>query len=77
MIEKVFMNRRLKDLCPIFPIHVMKVLRLRLKDVEDLMMDPTFGENLKAIFLTRDPRGVMHSRSTVGWWCFGKQIFSE
>ena len=53
--------------CPLFPIRLVKVVRLRVKLIDDLLNDPTIGENLKVVVLMRDPRGFMLSRWKLRW----------
>ncbi len=53
--------------CPLFPIRLIKTVRLRVPYIEDLLKDPEIGPNLKVIMLVRDPRGVMRSRSAMTW----------
>ena len=53
--------------CSLFPIRVIKTVRLRVSVVEDLLRDPDIGSNLKVVMLVRDPRGLMNSRATLTW----------
>ncbi|XP_039765795.1 carbohydrate sulfotransferase 4-like isoform X2 [Pararge aegeria] len=46
--------------CKLFPFQSMKVVRVRLRLVKQLLQDKEL--NLKVILLIRDPRGVMQSR---------------
>ncbi|XP_023951130.1 carbohydrate sulfotransferase 4 [Bicyclus anynana] len=46
--------------CKLFPFQSMKVVRVRLRLVKQLLEDKEL--NLKVILLIRDPRGVMQSR---------------
>ncbi|XP_063831821.1 carbohydrate sulfotransferase 3-like [Ostrinia nubilalis] len=46
--------------CKLFPFQSMKVVRLRLRLVQELLDDKQL--NLKVVLLIRDPRGVMQSR---------------
>lgn len=59
----------LNKVCPLYPIKLMKTVRLQLKEVEKLIKDPKLG--LKVLFLVRDPRGTYNSRSsaTISSWC--------
>ncbi|KAI9558781.1 hypothetical protein GHT06_015570 [Daphnia sinensis] len=53
--------------CSTFPIHLMKTVRLRVKELSPLLItDPAFT-NWKIIYLVRDPRGVMSSRTNLPW----------
>ena len=44
----------------LYPIKLMKTVRLRVSDTEQLLLDPEL--NLKVVVLVRDPRGVYASR---------------
>ncbi|XP_026484594.2 carbohydrate sulfotransferase 4-like [Vanessa tameamea] len=46
--------------CRLFPFQSMKVVRVRLRLIKQLLQDKEL--NLKVILLIRDPRGVMQSR---------------
>lgn len=63
--EPVYLNA----VCPLFPIKLIKTVRLRMNHVRDLLTDPSL--DLKIVLLVRDPRGVYNSRSsgTVSKWC--------
>ncbi|CAH0600657.1 unnamed protein product [Chrysodeixis includens] len=52
-------------LCKLFPFLTMKVLRVRLRLIQDLLDDKEL--NLKVLLLIRDPRGVMESRHHRSW----------
>ena len=63
-----FMPNLNTSLCPRFPIHLIKTVRVRLGQVIRMMNDDgVFKENLKMVVLIRDPRGVMNSRNTMDW----------
>jgi len=64
-----FMPDYLNHACPLFPIKLVKTVRLRVRKVEKLIQDPAM--DLKVIVLVRDPRGVYNSRSSgpVKSWC--------
>ena len=64
-----FMPDYLNKVCPLFPIKLIKTVRFRVKNVEELLQDSAM--NLKVIVLVRDPRGVYNSRSSgaVKAWC--------
>ena len=59
----------LNRVCPLYPIKLIKTVRLRVQSVEELLQDSAM--DLKVIFLVRDPRGVYNSRSSgaVSSWC--------
>jgi hypothetical protein len=60
--------------CPIFPIRVIKTVRLRVRETEKLLLDSELGKTLKIVVLVRDPRGVMNSRSAMPW-CQSKSCY--
>jgi len=62
-----FMPELYLKTCPIFPIRVIKTVRLRVQETEKLLLDPQLGKTLKIVVLVRDPRGVMNSRSSMDW----------
>ncbi|KAL4706820.1 hypothetical protein ACJJTC_010054 [Scirpophaga incertulas] len=47
-------------ICNLFPFQSMKVVRVRLRLIEELLADKSL--NLKVVVLVRDPRGVLQSR---------------
>ena len=62
-----FMPELYLKTCPIFPIRVIKTVRMRVKETEQLLLDSALGKTLKIVVLVRDPRGVMNSRSSMDW----------
>ena len=46
--------------CPMFPIRLIKTVRLRVPSIEELLQDRDL--NLKVIVLVRDPRGLLPLR---------------
>lgn len=60
-----FMPELMKKSCNLFPIRLIKTVRLRVRFIEELLQQPDL--NLKVIVLVRDPRGVMRSRSHMNW----------
>ena len=56
-------KRLLDSNCPKM-IPVIKTVRLPMSAVAEMMSDDTF---LKVVYLTRDPRAIVHSRMSV-WW---------
>jgi hypothetical protein len=62
-----FMPELYLKTCPIFPIRVIKTVRMRVKETEKLLLDSAIGKTLKIVVLVRDPRGVMNSRSAMDW----------
>ncbi|XP_059093759.1 carbohydrate sulfotransferase 1-like [Tigriopus californicus] len=61
-----FMPRLYQAVCPLFPIRLIKTVRLRVEYTAELLADPELP-NLKVIVLIRDPRGTMNSRSSMDW----------
>lgn len=61
-----FAPRLYQAVCPLFPIRLIKTVRLRVEHTAHLLADPELP-NLKVIVLIRDPRGTMNSRSTMDW----------
>lgn len=55
----------LSAICREFPFQSMKVVRLRLKLAEELLLDDSL--NVKVILLIRDPRGTLQSRKHRDW----------
>ena len=55
-----------KAACPLFPVRIVKTVRMRVRETEALLRDPALA-NLKVVVLLRDPRGVMNSRATMDW----------
>ncbi|XP_023716466.1 carbohydrate sulfotransferase 5 isoform X2 [Cryptotermes secundus] len=55
----------LNSFCRLFPFQSMKVVRLRLSLVEELLEDPSLG--VRVVLLVRDPRGTLQSRKHRDW----------
>lgn len=55
----------LGKLCALFPIHLAKLVRVRLSLLEQQLRDP----RVKIVWLVRDPRAVMNSRMSNVEWC--------
>ena len=64
-----YMPDYLNTVCPMYPIKLIKTVRLQMKEIEPLIEDPSLG--LKIVFLVRDPRGTYNSRSAgpISKWC--------
>lgn len=60
-----FMPELMNKVCPVFPVRLIKTVRLRIPHLDDLLQDPDLS--LKVIVLVRDPRGVMRSRNSMSW----------
>ncbi|KAF2362631.1 Sulfotransferase domain [Trinorchestia longiramus] len=55
----------LGKLCGLFPIHVAKLVRVRLSFLETQLIDP----RVVIVWLVRDPRAMMNSRLSNVDWC--------
>ncbi|XP_060524000.1 carbohydrate sulfotransferase 5-like [Cylas formicarius] len=55
----------LNEFCRLFPFQSMKVVRVRLRLIEELLSDKRL--NTKVILLVRDPRGTLQSRRHRDW----------
>lgn len=53
--------------CPIFPIRLIKTVRMRVRETEKLLNDSNLEKTLKIVVLVRDPRGVINSRQAMPW----------
>lgn len=51
--------------CKLFPFQSMKLVRVRLHLIEDILRDEEL--NVRVVLLIRDPRGVMQSRQFQHW----------
>lgn len=54
-------------LCSFFPIHLMKIVRLRVGELAKFLISEPATSDWKIIYLMRDPRGVMASRKHLNW----------
>ena len=68
-----FMPELVKKTCNLFPIRLIKTVRLRVRFVEPLLTDPDLA--LKIIVLVRDPRGVMRSRLVLNFLILSLHTF--
>ncbi|XP_014249010.1 carbohydrate sulfotransferase 4-like [Cimex lectularius] len=55
----------LNKYCSLFPFQSMKLVRLRLNLIEELLQDPNLG--IRVLLVVRDPRGTMQSRKHRDW----------
>lgn len=55
----------LSSVCKVFPVQIIKTVRVSLNQVGPLLDDSEL--NLKLILLIRDPRGIINSRSKQNW----------
>ena len=63
-----FSRDYLSSACPLFPLRLMKTVRLRVREAAHLLERL---EHLKVVVLVRDPRAVFNSRweESVSAWC--------
>ena len=66
--EACFIPELYYSTCPIFPIRLVKTIRLPFKEVERFLIDSEIGNSLKIVFLFRDPRGVFQSLISKTRW---------
>ena len=64
-------------MCSLFPIRLIKVVRMHPSAVETLFLLPKFKTSLKIIYLFRDPLNIMNSRMNTPWYQFKKCINVE
>ena len=64
-----FMPENLNTVCPLYPIKLIKTVRLRVAETRKMLEDTDL--NLKILVLVRDPRGVFASRreKSIQEWC--------
>ena len=53
--------------CEMFPVKLMKLLRLPLRNLMSLNSEMSIPGDVRIIFLVRDPRAVMNSRKSLEW----------
>ena len=58
--------------CPLFPIRLIKTIRIPFQAAESILLDREIGRTLKVIFLFRDPRGRLQSIKSKVHWCNNK-----
>ncbi len=56
----------LNNICSVYPVNVMKTVRMGLELAYYLMQDPSLA-NLKVVHIARDPRGLVNSRKHRDW----------
>ncbi|XP_022658230.1 carbohydrate sulfotransferase 1-like isoform X2 [Varroa destructor] len=70
-IRKCRNTEFLEKLCRSRPLQVMKLVRLPLlQTIELIARDPDFTNTTTIVHLVRDPRGIIASRSALGWCQF-------
>ena len=55
--------------CEMFPIRLIKTIRMSMEEAENLLLDQELGKTLKIVFLVRDPRGKFQSLKSRVKWC--------
>ena len=71
--ESVCMSQEyLNTVCPLYPIRLIKTVRMKMRDTRHLLETLT---NLKILVLVRDPRAVFRSRwsDSISSWCRSQQ----
>lgn len=63
----------LSKACELFPWSAMKIVRLRLKFLRSVLEDEKL--NIRIVYLVRDPRGVINSRTNTVDWCKTSDCF--
>jgi len=68
MYEKCFSQEYLSTVCPLYPIRLIKTVRMRVRKTEEILKQLP---NTKMIILVRDPRAVFSSRwsDRISSWC--------
>jgi len=69
-----FVPQFLTKFCSLFPFQSMKLVRMRLSLMEDILADTNLGA--KVLLVVRDPRGTIQSRKHRDW-CPGNPDCSE
>lgn len=69
-VNSCFNATFLSQACQMFPIQLVKTVRLRLNLTQLFLNDEKM--NIKVIFLVRDPRAIMSSRYNSVSWCSDK-----
>ncbi|KZS17531.1 Uncharacterized protein APZ42_016421 [Daphnia magna] len=72
-VEPEFVN----ELCRYFPIHVIKAVRLRVRELSPFLANDPTSKDWKIVHLVRDPRGTMSSRNSLTNWCFNDPSCSD
>nr|XP_046918080.1 carbohydrate sulfotransferase 1-like [Dermatophagoides farinae] len=60
-------NEFMSDVCIRSRYNIIKTVRLRIRDIEPLIRKMGTANNLKIIYLVRDPRGIYNSRKSMEW----------
>lgn len=55
------------NLCQSYPVRMIKVVRMRVRELANAMQDDPSIKDWKIIYLFRDPRGTMASRTDLNW----------
>ena len=79
--KKCSLSKLYYSTCPMFPIRLIKTVRLRVQETEKLLLHHDIGKSLKIVFLVRDPRGMMKSRLFQSWCnfplCYDPSLFCK
>ena len=70
--QECFTPKIYHSVCSLFPIRLIKTIRIPFEAAETMLLDPEIGHTLKIIFLFRDPRARFKSMKSLNW-CAEKQ----
>ena len=65
--QECFGSEIFHSICSMFPIRLIKTIRIPFEAAETMLLDPEIGHTLKIIFLFRDPRARFQSIKSLNW----------
>ena len=65
--QECFGSEIFHSICSMFPIRLIKTIRIPFEAAETMLLDPEIGHTLKMIFLFRDPRARFQSIKSLNW----------
>ena len=65
--QECFGSEIFHSVCSLFPIRLIKTIRIPFEAAETMLLDPEIGHTLKIIFLFRDPRARFQSIKSLNW----------
>ena len=65
--QECFRSEMFHSVCSLFPIRLIKTIRIPFEAAETMLLDPEIGHTLKIIFLFRDPRARFQSIKSLNW----------
>ena len=71
-LEACYNSQVYQSACSLFPLRLIKTIRIPFEDAESILLDPEIGHTLKIVFLFRDPRGRLQSIKSKVHWCNSK-----